>query len=209
VHFDNELFHKEKIITEVHDPVVNVEYRDQQPVKFLYQRRLRVLNSGSSTYGFKIFFEHDKKVVSHVVNDQKWKVIVLERENKLDSFISFRIALRTKEWKSVSKAGESIPININVNEFLHYFYRSRGSYSELRRILAKKNSSFFDISYESVIDGDHDKLFDFVGCRKPDHLIRPAIVKQNSKLTKDKVINYEEVLDKLSGLGLGHLVVTE
>lgn len=74
---------------------MDVGDRDRDPQKLI---RKMVANGTDVMPGFRLFSDHDQRVLDYVLEDETCAKIILTR-NPLDSFISHAIAKKTDQWK--------------------------------------------------------------------------------------------------------------
>ncbi len=79
--------------------------RNADPLGWLGQREEAAARFGYTMTGFKLFPFHERRVIDHVLEDKRYKLILLSRENRLAQYSSGRIAVSTGQW--VLKEGQT------------------------------------------------------------------------------------------------------
>jgi len=203
---DFELFHDKQIPGPLGEKF-SLEERDQDPHGFLDEAVAEALHRKPAmhSYGFKIFFEHNDALLSELITDPAWPVVLLRRENTLDQFLSLCIAVDTNVWNS--KGGNAkAKILFKEKDFLFFKNRVDGFYADVERQLAAAAQPFWRFGYRDITEGNYGPLCEFLGLEEP-HNLAPMLKKQNPVGTADKVENPDEVCHVLAKLGLTHLWV--
>lgn len=151
--------------------------------------------------GCKVFYEQlalpqFASVFDEIKNDHDIKIIDLHRENKLEAFVSFKIAKQTGAWTN-DAGGQSIKqkMSIKISEFEQFVNQQ----AEVRRktLQVLKNHEIYTVSYERLTkntESELDKIQLFLGTR-PRKLFS-LLHKQNPEPLEDLISNYHELKQK-------------
>ena len=116
------------------------------------------------------------------------KFIVLERKNKLEQFVSLKIATQTGNFaytKTIDK------VEVDLNQFFIFLNKNRSLYSDFRNT----TQDYKNIYYEDLCDNFEDTIKDindYLGVRQI-ALLSGDLLKQETRPMKDVIINYEDV----------------
>lgn len=184
-------------ITELHE--IPLEKREIDP--FLLLETVRKETKGMA--GFRFFHDHDPRVLEHCLADARCAKIILTR-NPLDSYVSREIVRQTGQWRlNDLKNAKSAKITFDPNAFALHLAERQAFQVDLQRALQTTGQTAFYLTYEDIPDVDViNGLARFLGV--PDTLskISNATKKQNPKSLQDKVENYAEMEQSLSGIDL-------
>lgn len=151
--------------------------------------------------GFRLFHDHDPRVVDHVLPDPRIAKIILTR-NPLDSYVSRKIATATGQWRlNDLKHHRTAQIRFDGIEFADLLERLQAFQLHLQRGLQVTGQTGFYIRYDDINDPEVlNGLASFLGS---DHQIQTAsdrLKKQNPSDLSQKVENYDEMIRILGGL---------
>ncbi|PID95761.1 MAG: hypothetical protein CSA85_00715 [Alphaproteobacteria bacterium] len=165
IRFYNELFHRQYVIFQddrVNGSVEMVSKRDRDPAAFISQ----VWSGGYEPsedlenidgIGFKLFINHNAEALRYVVNTNA-KLIFLRRRNPLLRFSSFKIAVRTGEWKRNEANGEApakkAKVKFHAPEFRAYMNNFQTLETLLEMTLNRWNRKYFNVWYEDFVQQD-------------------------------------------------------
>ena len=176
---------------------VNEDERDRDPMQLLQAIR----NHSPETAGFRFFHDHDPRILDTVLSDTLCAKIILTR-NPLDSYVSWKIAQATDQWKltNVAKRKEQ-NAEFNLQEFTKRLQHLQQFQHLLQRKLQKTGQTCFHISYADLKDLDIiNGLAKFLGSQKPLLRLNKKLKPQNPQPLKAKVKNYSQMRSDLSTL---------
>ena len=143
--------------------------------------------------GFRLFYDHDPRIIDHVLHDPKAAKIVLSRR-PIDSYVSLKIARKTGQWwlgDVVSR--RSAKVEFHTEEYAE-FLNTLGAFQLLiNRTLQVSGQTAYFISYEEL--GDKDVLTGLGKFLGASDAFDPAKVKakvQNPTPLSSKLTNSEE-----------------
>ena len=116
------------------------------------------------------------------------KFIILERRNKLEQFVSLKIATQTGKFGYVETTAK---VEVDINEFFFFLNKNKSLYSDFRN----STQNYKNVYYEDLCDnfGDTIKdINDYLGTRQI-ALLAGDLLKQEIRPMKDVIINYEDV----------------
>ncbi|MEM6594249.1 MAG: sulfotransferase family 2 domain-containing protein [Pseudomonadota bacterium] len=151
--------------------------------------------------GFRLFHDHDTRVIDHVLEDRRCAKIVLTRD-PLESYVSLRIATQTGQWKlSDLRKRKEAQVNFDLAGFERHLAARNGFLADIRSKLQRSGQSAFYLSYEDVGDIDVlNGLSRYLGSDEVLKSVSKKTKKQNPSGLADKVSNYEEMRDALATL---------
>ncbi len=169
--------------------------RDVNPAKLLDVIREGTVGMG----GFRYFHDHDPRVLQGILDDARCAKIILTR-NPLDSYVSWKIAQETGQWKltNVTKRKDAKPV-FDSAEFEAHLEALQRFQVDLLNGLQRRGQTAFYVAYEDVQDlGVINGLARWLGCAAQledfGHNLKP----QNPGSVTGKVANPEEMEAALS-----------
>ena len=153
--------------------------------------------------GFRLFSDHDPRILKHCLNDTECAKIVLTR-NPLDSFVSHAIAQTTDQWKltDVSKRKKA-KVHFDFLDFKAYLTRLQIFLGEVKSTLQKSGQTAFPLAFEELNDLDvYNGLAKFLGSDEQLKQLGDKIVRQNPEALSEKVENYDEMIEQVKMLDL-------
>lgn len=170
-------------------------------------------NADGALPGFRLFHDHDARVVARVLPDPRIAKVILTR-NPLDSYVSRKIASATGQWRLTDmKHAKTAKVHFDAPEFRDLVETLGGFQEHLRRGLQHTGQVAFHIRYEDINDVDVlNGMAAFLG--SDDRVDTPSkkLKRQNPSPLRDKVENYDEMAAALADLdrfGLDQMPVLE
>lgn len=173
---------------------MTLEQRNADPLALLAK-----LREAPGLRGFRFFHDHDLRVLDACLLDPGCAKIILTR-NPLDSYISWKIARATGQWKLTgARPARSEVVAFDAEEFDAHVTRLQDFQLQILNRMQMTGQTGFYLGYEDlqkleVMNG----LAEWLGC--PDRLERldGSLKKQNPKPAQDKVSNPQEMTQALS-----------
>lgn len=151
--------------------------------------------------GFRFFNDHDPRVMAHVLGDPRCAKIVLTR-NPLESYVSLKIAAQTGQWKlSDMKQRREAKATFDRDEFMSHLEAKQTFQLDILKAMQTSGQTAFYVAYEDI--GDIDVLNGmarFIGSSAQIDATPNSVKKQNPSELEDKVTNYDEMVQALSGV---------
>jgi hypothetical protein len=179
---------------------VSLTERELKPQKLLNRM---IAKEGQTISGFRLFSDHDQRILDHCLSDIDCAKIVLTR-NPLDSFVSHAIARATDQWKltDISKR-KMVKVRFDILEFKTYLYRLESFLGHIKKTLQKTGQSAFFISFDDLNDVDvFNGLAKYLGSDEALKDLSDKIVRQNPESLQEKVENYSEMIEQVRMLDL-------
>lgn len=151
--------------------------------------------------GFKIFYYHpldsnDLDIWEYLRTNKNIKIIHLTRQNTLRTFLSRKIAFKTKKWRDTKVIPrEKKKTFLDREEFDDFAARTMQYEQATRKSFAEHD--YMEISYEQLVKNKRTVLpviLRFLKASKDLDLWTP-MVKQNPEDLADLIINYEDFKD--------------
>lgn len=173
----------------------------------LQQRRddphllLNAIKDQDGICGFRYFHDHEPRIFDSVMDDPGWAKIILTR-NPLDSYVSWKIAQKTGQWKLTDgKARKSAQAHFDIKEFQSRLARLQGFQQKLLNALQKRGQTAFYLAYEDLQNIDViNGLAAYLGVEGRLSSLVQNLKKQNPSPLEDKVENHDEMAHALAGL---------
>lgn len=160
-----------------------------------------IRNDASTMGGFRYFHDHDPRVLPCVLDDQRCAKIVLTR-NPLESYISWKIAQATGQWKLTDlKARKAAQAVFDEPEFAsHLEALQRFQLMLLNRLQTTGQTAFY-VAYEDLQSVDvMNGIAAFLGVPELLESLDKNLKKQNPSPLSEKVINFDEMTQALGRL---------
>lgn len=173
----------------------SLKQRDDDPVGMIGLMR----RATKDLAGFRLFSDHDPRVLDHCLSNRKCAKIVLTR-NMAESYVSLKIARSTGQWWiGDMKGARSGKADFIPEEFDAYCAERTAYLSKIRRRLQETGQTAFyidcsEINDDAVIAG----LARYLGSRtqREDVTVRGKV--QHPKPMSEKVTNYLDMKSALS-----------
>ncbi|QPC82187.1 hypothetical protein G4Y79_21265 [Phototrophicus methaneseepsis] len=204
----NELFHERAIFLaddEIWDEAV-LHGRDQDRAAFLEQTLAR---AQTPLIGFKHLLFYDEDIINYVLQDARFKIILLERANILAQYSSFKIAHQTNQWTlkqgEVPAQAEKLPWD--EVDFASYVTTYQEAYAQLQQAIRaakgdQADGNWLHLHYTDLLNvATFSHIFDFLGVG-PHPVQMGFIRRQNSAHTVARFQQPEQVHAYLQKQGL-------
>lgn len=144
--------------------------------------------------GFRFFHDHDPRILDAVLQDKSCAKIILTR-NPVESFISWKIAAQTNQWRMMNAAKRmTTRPHFNAEEFERYLENLQDFQVFLLNSLQTSGQTAFYIDYEDITDlGVLNGLAAFLGLEDRLVNIDTTLKKQNPEAIEAKVANAAEM----------------
>jgi hypothetical protein len=169
--------------------------REKKPIKLIEKL---IARQSQSLPGFRLFADHDDRVLEHCLADPGCAKIVLTR-NPLDSFVSHGIARATDQWKLTDlRKRKSARVDFDFVKFKAYLERIQGFLARIHTRLQETGQTAFFLSYEDlnrvrVFNG----LVKHLGGHQQLKQLEETIKRQNPGDLEDKVSNYRAMVQQI------------
>ncbi len=174
---------------------MSLQQREADPVGFL--DRMRAQTEGLA--GFRFFHDHDPRMLSHALSDERCAKIVLTR-NPLDSYVSRKIASATGQWRLADmKGAKSATIRFDHKEFEAHVEALQQFQLHVLRSMQISGQTAFYVAYEDIQDVEVlDGLAAFLGVDHRKEKVSRATKVQNPASLEEKVENFAEMSQALA-----------
>lgn len=171
--------------------------RDDDPTALL--RVIREKTEGLG--GFRYFHDHDPRVLEPLLDDARCAKIVLTR-NPVDSYVSWKIAQATDQWKLTNVAKrKDAQARFDRAEFEAHLETLQNFQIQLLNGLQRRGQTAFYVAYEDVQDvGVMNGLAAWLGCDARLEGFDHNLKRQNPSAISDKVENFDEMERALAQL---------
>lgn len=153
--------------------------------------------------GFRLFHDHDDRVVERVLPDKRIAKVILTR-NPLESYVSRKIASATGQWRLTDmKHQKTAQIRFDATEFSEMLDQLLPFQERLRRGLQVTGQTAFLVRYEDINDPEVlNGIAAFLGSEHRVETTSTKLKKQNPSDLREKVENFEEMAAALGDLDL-------
>ena len=151
--------------------------------------------------GFRFFHDHDPRIVATCLADPKCAKVILTR-NPVDSFVSWKIAQATGQWKLTNAThAKSAPIRFDAADFEVHLEAIQAFQVRIQRTLQTTGQTAFYLRYEDLRDVDVvNGMLKFLGTKEQLPNINKKLKKQNPEPLDQKVSNYPDMAAALTRL---------
>ena len=176
---------------------VDLNAREDNPLELLDKIREETVG----TPGFRLFSDHDPRVLEYVLADQNCAKIVLTR-NPLDSYVSLKIAAETGQWKlSDMKQRRSAKVSFDDAEYRAHLAARQDFQRDIRTALQRSGQTAFYVDYEEIADVTIiNGMARFIGSSMQIDTVARSTKKQNPSSLEEKVANYPAMVRALSAM---------
>ncbi len=179
--------------------------RDENPNALIKAIR----NAPGAINGFRFFSDHDARGLSPMLDDPRCAKIILTR-NPLDSYLSWKIAMETKQWKLVNiKQRREAQVAFDADEFAEQLQQRQSFQQSVLSHLQQTGQVPFRIDYEDLNDLEVlNGLAAWLGVDEQLEALDQHLKRQNPAPALSKVTNPQEMAEALSHqdrFGLHHL----
>lgn len=184
---------------------VSIHQRDLNPEHLL--KVMRKETPGLS--GFRYFHDHDPRVFDLVIDDPAVAKVILTR-NPLESYISWKIAKESNQWRTTSAAHiKTARPRFDLAEFRARIDALQGFQLQLLNRLQVSGQTAFYIDYEDVLDLKVlNGLAAFLGVEGRLEALDLSFKKQNPEALRDKVSNPAEMAAGLARMDFFNIAQT-
>ncbi|MFT4150617.1 MAG: nodulation protein NodH [Paracoccaceae bacterium] len=176
---------------------MGIEARQADPLRFWTSVRAET----QGLAGFRYFHDHDARIFGPMVDDARCAKIILTR-NPLDSYVSWKIARATGQWKLTHvKNLKTARIRFDAAEFAAQLEAQRHFQTGLAHRLQVTGQTAFRVDYDDLQDLEVlNGLAAFLGTEARLASVDGTLKKQNPETLAEKVENPEEMEAALSRL---------
>ncbi|MBC7133079.1 MAG: nodulation protein NodH [Roseovarius sp.] len=149
--------------------------------------------------GFRYFHDHDPRVLDLMLDDPRCAKIVLRR-NPIDSFVSWKIAQATGQWKLTNiKRRRDSKVIFDAAEFARYLAALQAFQAMLHNRLQTSGQTAFHVHYDDLRDvAVMNGLARHLGCAARLAALDASLKPQNPEPLESKVENYDEMVRALA-----------
>ncbi|MEX0370175.1 MAG: nodulation protein NodH, partial [Tateyamaria sp.] len=178
--------------------------RDEDP-----KQLLRAIRKAPGMNGFRYFHDHDPRVFNKVMDDPKCAKVILTR-NPVDSYVSWKIAQATGQWKLTdAKARKDGKASFDEDEFAQHLDALQSFQATVLHKLQTSGQTAFYIAYEDLQDlSVMNGLATWLGLDSQLDALDKSLKVQNPSALSDKVSNFGQMTVALSGLDRFNLTRT-
>lgn len=177
---------------------MDVADRDRDPSKLV---RKMVAQATDELPGFRLFSDHDQRILDYVLEDETCAKIVLTR-NPLDSYVSHAIAKKTDQWRLTDlHKRKTAKVDFDIVGFKSYVNNLSEFSRKIRNKLQATGQAAFQLSYTDlgrleVFNG----LSKFLESEEQLDDLKEKIKRQNPEGLSEKVNNYKEMMEQVRSI---------
>ncbi|PXW79836.1 LPS sulfotransferase NodH [Ruegeria sp. P4] len=170
---------------------------------------LAAIRDDADLGGFRYFHDHDPRILDTILDDPQVAKIILTR-NPLDSYVSWKIAQATGQWKLTNvKRRKDAKAIFDAEEFGEHVDRLQEFQVAVLNHLQRSGQTAFYIAYEDLQDLDvMNGLAAWLGVPARLDALDDKLKRQNPAPVISKVKNPDEMIGALSGMDRFNLTRT-
>ncbi|WP_296429800.1 sulfotransferase family 2 domain-containing protein [Yoonia sp.] len=170
--------------------------REENPELLLEQ-----IKNSDALAGFRFFHNHDPRILQTCIADPRCAKVILTR-NPVDSFVSWKIAQATGQWKLTNPThAKTISVDFEPDAFVAYLEALMAFQARVQHALQTSGQTAFYIGYDDLRDVDvMNGLAAFLGTDSRLSNINKKLKKQNPEPLDQKVRNFDEMQQALRGM---------
>jgi LPS sulfotransferase NodH len=176
---------------------ISREMRDEAPERLLGAIR----GQSDGIGGFRFFHDHDPRVLDTILDDPRCAKVVLTR-NPVDSYVSWKIAQATGQWKLTNvKRRRDSTMRFDALEFEDHLARLQAFQMVLLNRLQTSGQAAFHLGYDDLQSVEvMNGLARYLGCADRLEALDASLKPQNPEPLEDKVENFDEMARALARL---------
>lgn len=168
---------------------ITQKQREKDPNSLIEQ-----VKSAPGMNGFRFFNDHDPRVLEHILHDPRCAKVVLTR-NPVDSFVSWKIAHATGQWKLTNAThATSEAIKFSESEFEEHLEGLQQFQVRLMNTMQRLGQTAFYVAYEDLQDVEiMNGLAKYLGVKAELKTLDKEFKRQNPMPMSDKVANFDQM----------------
>ncbi|MEM9785394.1 MAG: sulfotransferase family 2 domain-containing protein [Pseudomonadota bacterium] len=180
------------------ETILDLTLKDRERDPFAGLERIKVQEG---LCGFRYFHDHDPRVLNTCLDDPNCAKIILTR-NPLDSFVSWKLAQATGQWKLTNAThAKSTSITFDAADFEMHLEKLQAFQIRVLNSLQRAGQSAFYLGYDDLRDVDVlNGLAAYLGVQARLTNLNKKLKKQNPEPLETRVQNYDAMRDALRGL---------
>ena len=188
---------------------LSIKERDADPVRAIGLMK----RAAEALPGFRLFYDHDRRAIDHVLNDPKAGKIILTRR-PIDSYVSLKIARKTGQWwLGDMTSARAARVSFVAEEYAEFLNELEEFQGRITRTLQTTGQTAFRIAYDDLSDGDVlAGLGQYLGSEGPPDQRKVRAKVQNPTPVEDRLTNpkvAEEALGRLATADIGRMASYE
>lgn len=129
---------------------ISMDARDADPVRVIEAMRRET----EDLPGFRLFYDHDPRVIDHVLSDRRAAKIVLSRR-PVDSYVSLKVARKTGQWWLGDMASaRPAKVAFDAAEYAEFLNTLSEFQTRIRHALQTTGQTAFHVDYAELQDDD-------------------------------------------------------
>lgn len=188
---------------------LSMQAREANPLRVIEAMQA----SGRGLQGFRLFHDHDPRVITHVLNDPTAAKIILTRR-PIDSYVSLKVARKTGQWwLGDLTAARVAKVTFDGAEYTDFLDALATFQSSISRTLQITGQTAFYIDYEDLSDSEIIKgLGAFLGATGAQETGRIRAKVQNPDPLSARLTNPDDaqhLLNRIAAADTGSVALRE
>lgn len=187
---------------------IELSARDSNPSAVI-----SAVKSAPDLNAFRLFYDHDPRVIEQVLTDPRAAKVVLSRR-AIDSYVSLKVARKTGQWWLGDMASaKAAKVTFDADEYTDFVETLAAFKSNVLRTLQTTGQTGFFLTYDDLSDGDVlGGLSRFIGADGPPAPQKVRAKVQNTNAVSARLTNpraAEDALRQMRSVDLDHLPIFE
>ena len=189
-----------RVLEKVPEHYKEARYRFDYPEAFVQEAFATAPNR--SFYGFKLHINQHTEYMKRLIHDPKWKIVILQRENKLAQFSSSKIAEITGQGNAPKGTKiKQATAQFDSREFKSFLARMQKEWNRVWEEIDSAGRDYFYIPYTNLASQSAlQNLFQFLGA-DPAFDVEAGTEKRNPSNILARFSNQEEAASALEEMG--------
>lgn len=172
--------------------------RDRDPAAFL--KAILADDLGHQAVGVKMLNWHQPELLFQVARCPDVHKVIVRRRNRVRAFLSRTRSEAISRWMMDSYDG--MRVRLDPDELLAYVRRYDQFYEQLQA--TARGTPMREVVYEDLLEDDQRArgIVEFLGVEPSDIPLRASLPRQSDDLTREAVINFDELSVLLRGTPL-------
>ncbi len=173
----------------------SMEAREREPFAFLQTVWENPL--GASCVGFKMTRGQNDAVMRALIDDLGVLKILLNRRNRLKTFVSEQLARQSDQWEVY--AGDDLVtdkprLHVDIESFRAHCDLNKRFYQDVEHALRSGRQRWIEVAYEKLLTGsEHVRLLEFLGVGDTSARLTQSSIKQNDTDLRSHIENFREL----------------
>jgi hypothetical protein len=176
--------------------VGTLEDRLRDPMDFL--RRVWNADMGHACVGFKMTHRQNERVFDAVLNDPSVRKIVLRRQNRIKTYVSWLVAQQTGQWEVYRTADmphHRPKVAVDEVALRQHIAENEQHTAHIERVLLETRQKWISVVYERLLENSVEcgRILEFLGVAAEVCRLAPKSIRQNPMDLRELICNFNDL----------------